>query len=87
MGGLRGRALGVVDEICTQLLRRRVLRGTWGTASAETSGYTKRVVVVFVVRHADYRKLLAGQLATCRRRRACQSGGEERGTEEKGVEV
>ena len=49
MGGLRGRGLGVVGEICAQLLRRRVLRWTWGTAAEETRGCTKRVVVVFFV--------------------------------------
>lgn len=49
MEGLRGRGLGVVGEIYAQLLRRRVLRWTWGTAAEKTGGCTKRVVVVFFV--------------------------------------
>jgi hypothetical protein len=49
MAGLRGRGRGVVGEIFAQLPRRHVLRWTWGTAAAQTSGCTKRVVVVFVV--------------------------------------
>jgi hypothetical protein len=71
---LRGQGLGVVGEICAQLLRRRVLRGTWGTAAAaETSGCTKRVVVVFffvvlVVTWVVVVRVLIGQPTPPRRR-------------------
>jgi len=89
---LRGQGLEVVGEICAQLLRRRALRGTWGTAAAETSGCTKRVFVVFffffvvvvvvVGTWVVVVKLLVNQ-PTPPPRRTCRWGGQK----EKEVEV